>query len=94
MAAAQASKKVEQGISYKEYLMILLAEKSATAPDACYARMLDVMELNIKSESPDFQITNCVGAMTIQGKISENPMFIKNQSKEAYECYFEEELEY
>lgn len=94
VAAAQGSKKVEQGISYKEYLMILLAEKSATAPDACYARMLDVMELNIKSESPDFQITNCVGAMTIQGKISENPMFIKDRSKEAYECYFEEELEY
>ena len=94
LAASQQSKKEERGLSYEEYLMILLAGKSGKALNAAYARMLDIMELNIRKEYPDFDITNCIGSMTIQGKICQNPFFARGGKKENYEYYFEEELRY
>lgn len=87
-------KKVENGINYEEYLMILLAGKGGTALNACYARMLDLMELNIKRDYPHFHITDCIAEMTVQGKITVNPLFDKTGSTEIYEYCFEEVVAY
>lgn len=94
LMAGNSAKKVDAGLSYEDYLMILLAKRSEKKQDICYARMLDIIELNLKEEDPDFCMINCVGAMTIQGKVSVNSLFIQRQDQEAYEIYFEEEITY
>ena len=94
LAAGNSAKKVDAGLSYEDYLMILLAKKGEKKQDICYARMLDVMELNLKEEDLDFCMTNCVGAMTIQGKVSVNSLFIKGKDSAVYEVCFEEEISY
>lgn len=86
------SKKVK-GLKYDDYLMILLARKSEKKMNLCYARMLDLIEYNLQTNNPNFEIEKCVGKLTIQGKIKMNPLFIKKDS-EAYDYYFEEKIEY
>jgi hypothetical protein len=51
------------------------------------------MELNLRQEDDTFSLENCVGAFTIQGKLSVNSLFYAGK-KEIYEYYFEEEVEY
>lgn len=94
LAASGTTKKVENGIGYEEYLMILLAGKTGKKLDACYARMLDIMELNLQKEDPDLHFANLVGAMTTQGKISVNSKFMQGGPERIYEYYFEEEISY
>lgn len=94
LAASGVNKRVENGLSYEEYLMILLAAKAGKKVNICYARMLDLIELNLQKEDPDFHITNCVGAMTVQGKISVNSHFIQGKPEDIYQYYFQEELSY
>lgn len=88
------TKQSVNGLDYEEYLMLLLAGRSGDKLNTAYARMLDMMELNLQKEDPDFYISNCVGQMTIQGKITVNPLFRLMGIKEAYEYYFEEEISY
>ena len=90
----KSTKKVESGLSYEDYLMILLATKGEKQLNICYARMLDIIELNLKEQDPDFNFTNCVGSLSIQGKIGVNPLFIKGKDKVIYETCFEEEISY
>lgn len=92
--AGKSAKKIENGLDYEDYLMILLAKKGKKKLNACYARMLDMIELNLKEEDPDFNFANCVGSLTIQGKISVNPVFIRGRNPEVYEVCFEEEISY
>lgn len=94
LGAGTSSKKVETGLSYEDYLMILLAKKGEKKQNTCYARMLDVIELNLRENDPDFSIVNCVGKLTIQGKISVNSLFIKGKDQSIYEVCFEEEISY
>ena len=94
LAAGNSAKKADTGLSYEDYLMLLLAKKGEKQQDLCYARMLDVIELNLKEEDPDFQITNCVGKLIIQGKVSVNSLFIKGKDGTNYEVCFEEEIAY
>jgi hypothetical protein len=84
---------VKNGVDYEDYLLILLGAKSNEKLNGCYARMLDVMELNLRQEDDTFSFENCVGAFTIQGKLSVNSLFYTGK-KENYEYYFEEEVEY
>lgn len=88
------AKQAVNGLDYEEYLMLLLAGRSGNQLNTVYARMLDMMELNLQKEDPDFCISNCVGQLTIQGKITVNPLFRLMGTKEAYEYYFEEEIAY
>lgn len=92
--SSEKTKQVVNGLGYEEYLMLLLAGKSGNKLNMAYARMLDMMELNLQKEDPDFYISNCVGQMTIQGKITVNSLFRHMETKEAYEYYFEEEVAY
>ncbi len=88
------SEECEQGLSYEEYLLLLLATKSKKEMEDCYVRMLEVMETNIQQENPDFHISNCVGKFNIQGVIEINPLFQKNQDGDIYKCYINEALNY
>lgn len=92
--SSQKAKEAVNGLNYEEYLMLLLAGKSGDKLNTAYARMLDMMELNLQKEDPDFYISNCVGQLTIQGKITVNPLFRYNEAREVYEYYFEEEVAY
>lgn len=92
--SSETAKQVVDGLGYEDYLMLLLAGKKGKKLNICYARMLDIIELNLQKEDSDFRILNCVGQMTIQGKISVNPLFRHIGIKEAYEYYFEEEITY
>ena len=94
LVAGEAVKKTENGLGYSDYLMILLAGKSAKKQDNAYARMLDVIQLNLQVIDPDFKVANCVGSFWIQGKVSVNSMFVKGKEKTIYEYYFEEECSY
>lgn len=94
LVTSGTAKQIENGLSYEEYLMILLATKSGKKADTSYARMLDMIELNLQKEDPDFHLSDCVGALTIQGKITVNPKFIQKGSAQVYENYFEEEISY
>lgn len=94
MFSSGKAKQAVNGLDYEEYLMLLLAGRNGDKLNTAYARMLDMMELNLQKEDPDFYISNCVGQMTIQGKITVNTLFKLMETKEAYEYYFEEEIAY
>lgn len=83
---------VEQGLDYEDFLMILLAKKREKNID--YARMLDLIEINLQEEDPAFRMEDCVGGLTIQGKIGINPLFMYGLGKEVYEYYFEKAFSY
>jgi hypothetical protein len=84
---------VKNGISYEEYLLILLGMRGNEKLNSCYARMLDVMELNLRQEDESFALKNCVGAFTLQGKIKVNSLFYGGK-EDSYEYYFQEEVKY
>lgn len=94
LLTAKNTKKATTGLGYEDYLMLLLAKKNEKKLNACYARMLDVIGLNLSKEEETFDINNLVGEISFQGKISTNPMFMKNQEKEIYEYYFYEKITY
>lgn len=93
LCTAKKSMKTESGLCYEDYLMLLLAKKGEEKVNICYARMLDVIELNLQKNDETFQFSNCVGEMTIQGKVSVNPLFIGGK-EDVYDYYFEEKLAY
>lgn len=93
----EASNVVEQqtdGLNYEDYLMILLAKKCGSSLNKSYARMLDVIEKNIQTDNEAFQMTNCIGSMTIQGKIKTNPFFQNSKDASLYDYYFKETIIY
>ncbi len=94
LTAVNNVEKISEGMSYEDYLMILLAKKCGKKQDVAYARLLDVMEINLRKSNPSFCITDCVSAMTIQGKISMNPLFQKGKEDTIYDYYFEEKIVY
>ena len=59
-----------------------------------YARILDVVELNIQINNPTFQIEDCVGSINIQGKVTMNPFFQKSNNDSVYDYYFDESICY
>ncbi|MBR1865548.1 MAG: pilus assembly protein [Lachnospiraceae bacterium] len=82
--------KVEHGMQYEDYLMLLLAKKSGKHLTCSYARMLDLIGCNLQKEDEDFHIADCVGGMVIQGEISVNPLFQKGRETSVYQTCFEE----
>ncbi len=86
--------KVQNGMEYEDYLLLLLAKKGNKKRDLCYARILDVIEMNLNREDADFHIANCVSGMTVQGKICLNPLLAGEGKKEDYDFFFEESFTY
>lgn len=82
------------GMNYEDYLLILLAKKTGKKLNICYARMLDVMELNLQKNDEHFTFEHCIGGLRVQGKINVNPMFIQGKDSSIYEYYFDEQFTY
>lgn len=89
---AKQKNTVKHGMDYGDYLMMLLLKKGEK--NKCYARMLDLMEINLQKNNPNFQIKNCTGGFTMQGRISVNALFTGASQKEVYEYCFEKEFSY
>ena len=61
----------EEGLDYKEYLMILLALEG----DSIYYRMLDLMQLNVNNQGtdytdPTFRMENAITAFGVNADVS------------------------
>lgn len=82
------------GLSYEDFLAILLVKKTGASLDKGYARILDVIQLNLLQDYTTFRIEDCVGSIKIQGKISMNPLFQKSEEEGIYDYYFEEQVLY
>lgn len=89
---SKQKKTVKQGMDYGDYLMVLLAKKGQK--NKCYARMMDLMEINLQKNDPNFEIKNCTGGFTIQGRTSLNSLFTGAPRREVYEYCFEKEFSY
>ena len=83
---------VESGMDYKDYLCILLARKEGK--DITYARMLDMIEKNLQKEDENLTVVNMCGSLTIEGKVSMNPLLTDRGDENVYEYGFEEKIEY
>lgn len=84
----------QNGMEYRDYLLLLLAKKGNKKLDGCYARMLDVMEFNLKKEDPQFAFKNYVYEITIQGKLRVNSLFSTMGDDDVYQYFFEEQIKY
>lgn len=93
LTADDSVEKLTTGLTYEDYLMVLLAKKSGGALDKGYARILDVIEMNIQINNPTFQIEDCVERVKVQGKVVMNSFFQERDS-ERYNYYFEETISY
>lgn len=82
------------GLTYEDYLLLLLAAKTEKKWNGCLSRMLDVVELNLQQEDADFCLEGLVGELTIQGKIVVQPFYQMGQEIEQYSYYFEENIAY
>jgi hypothetical protein len=68
-----SDKKSEKGLSYEEYLRILLYFQTR---DSKIYRALDMMQLNISKEVPNFQIKNCIYHLEAEATLRAKPMFL------------------
>lgn len=92
--ACTNSQEASTGLDYEDYLILLFVKNSITNMDTCYSRMLDVMEINLQQNNPNFQIKNCVGRMKLQGKVVLEKLYSVGGNAKTYEYYFDEILNY
>lgn len=92
LAPIKTVEKSNNGLSYEDCLTFLLLTKTGNALDAGYARMLDVIQLNLNRTYKTLRISDCVGRFKLQGKISFNPLFQKGVG--VYDYYFEKEIRF
>lgn len=85
---------MKDGIYYEDYLFMLFIMKSEKQMDDCILRMLDLIELNMQQNNPDFHVADYAGKLQIQGKITMNPLFVNKGNQEIYEYYFDEDISY
>lgn len=94
LTRSSASDSETDGMSYEDYLLVLLAKKRGKELNICYARMLDLIEINLQVTDETFSFRNCVGEISVQGCIHVDEMFVKGREKEIYKYYFNEKIEY
>jgi hypothetical protein len=70
----------------------MLAKKESK--DIAYARLLDMIELNLKQEDENLSMVNMCGEFVMQGKVRLQPVFIEKSDTSAYEYYFQEQFSY
>lgn len=92
LKASETDSSQKTGMDYEDYLLLLLVKKGKE--DAAYARMLDLIELNLQQADPDFCLCNLIGELTVQGKIHVNALFAKKGNTEVYDYFFEEGFSY
>lgn len=84
--------KLDYGLDYEDFLCVFLAMKESK--DMTYARMLDVIELNLHEDYENLSVVNLCGQVDIQGKVSFEPLLIDRGDNEVYEYSFDEIIEY
>lgn len=94
LTASTSTDSKTAGMNYEDYLLLLLAKKTGKKLDICYARMLDVMELNLQKNDDHFSFEHCIGGLRFQGKLHINPMFMHGKDSSIYEYYFDEQFAY
>lgn len=62
----------QKGLSYLDYLKLFLASQTGKTK---YMRMLDVIELNLKIENPQFAIKHCIHSYQVNANIKFSPKF-------------------
>jgi hypothetical protein len=92
LAKTGAEKKNDIGMDYQDYLCLFLVKKESK--DMTYARMLDVIEMNLKRNDENLSVVNLCGEITVQGKITFNPLLSDRGDKEIYSYPFEEVIAY
>lgn len=92
LAKTGTDKSVETGMDYKDYLCVMLARKEGK--DITYARMLDMIEKNLQRNNENLSVVNLCGSLTIEGKITMNPLLTDRGDEGVYEYGFEEMIEY
>lgn len=70
-----------EGLTYKEYLFLMLALQDT---EQLHYRMLDIMQMNIQEEIPEFKIENCMVEFEVQVTIQENNQQWHFQNSEGY----------
>lgn len=73
---------LDKGMSYEEYLAIFLGIMQGH--DQKYYRMLDVMQLNIQADIPNFRIKNCICEFHLQTEIREGKNTWVLEAAESY----------
>ena len=68
-------------MTYEEYLFLMLALQNT---EQLHYRMLDIMQLNIQEDIPEFRIENCVVEFEVQVTIQENDRQWHFQNSEGY----------
>ncbi len=94
LAPVKAVEKSERGLSYEDCLTLLLLKKRGNVLNAGYARMLDVIQLNLNQTYKTLRISDCVGRFKLQGKISFNPLFYNGRGTGVYDYYFEKVIQF
>lgn len=70
----------QTGLSYEEYLILLLILQ--TAKNKMYLRMQDIMQMNIRLEQPEFLIEKCRFGFRMESQIQTKTPFLQRT------CYF------
>mgnify|MGYP006988847728 CR=1 FL=1 len=80
------------GMDYSDYLGVMLARKENK--DITYARMLDLIELNLRRDNKNLTVVNLCGSFSVQGKLSLEPLLINNRNESVYDHYFQDDFAY
>ena len=92
LAKQGESNNVSVGMSYSSYLGLMLVRKESK--DITYARMLDIIEKNLRVKNENLSVVNLSGAFSVQGRISIVPLLMKDRKSSAYEHYFQDDFAY
>jgi len=93
LSAVNQVENQESGLSYEDFLMLLVAKRGGVSLDKEYARVLDVVDMNLRKNDSNFHIADCVGALTIQGKVKMDELFSRGD-EDVYSYYFEKTIVY
>lgn len=86
------SKSLSVGMSYMDYLIVMLAKKESK--DVVYARMLDMIQMNLRRNDSNLTVVNLCGEMTVQGRIRLETLFSIRNEPEVYNYYYRETFSY
>lgn len=86
---------VKKGLFYEDYLMLLMIKKISA--DGMYARLLDVITLNMQRMQPTFSVKHGITKATVSYRLECDARFSafpRQQNPAAYCFFFERSLEY
>ena len=82
LSSMGSGKEDSAGLSYENYLMLLLAID--VNKEKKYTRMLELIQVNLQCFDSDFEIQNCVSEIQIQGTITLQPILPSGGDQSLY----------